>query len=683
MGIIFPPEHIAMPHPSAEEVVAKLRNQVPETTFLALGQTVFWDEPVKAVWRRLLDRHWPSAQMIAGIHDTDYFAKSTAHVPDDQLFVALHHDDGATRGLWSAAGELSAFLGSEDVPTRAFFETVGVPFNRLSGRDAMDRRKFFEEYTSAYGWRGIVQTSGLPRIAHDVPLRECGKPLLELLEWGFGLSVASIRDQSKADAPDVSDTIIRWAHDYIDQCQPEGTLTDLYQYLLPKFYELLLDVEPTNFSISATSDLLRFSPATAHLPRFAFLDIFLNPRSRDVASQAYSTAVAGGGMYSLDSFGDGAVPFDVVVPNKGRGTLHVSDNLVTIDFSPEPAEIGTNVSITDVHSLAELLQEQFGSDVVLVGKAVSLISMLSAEFTLIFHETASGYTDRTTVMNNLIRESGIHLPKLSPILRVQYQTWDTLVCAQAHLHLPPHLQRTFGLSANDIEAATFSKRWRGVVEQQKYFISALASAKSFRETATLLQDISSRNTWKELSSEYEHYISSIQKEYAAHAPLRSKVQELKVQISNTKEERKRLEAESGLDYRERLYPLQLVHDIADFGTNAAISEVVQDRERRFSEPLRSLANKQRELQRLLKVATIEKRAAERNEAVQAARSALSAIQLEANLTKLTMARDAFLTVNTLQHTNSRPSAWWFPLVDPTGAWFDALTDSIIVRLEQL
>ena len=117
--------------PSVLSALQTIRERYPDVPFLALGQTVFWDEPTKAVWRRLLDVHLPGATLIAGVHDTDYFAKTSAHVGDDQPYVALPHDDGKTRDLWSAAGELSALFGSESVPTRAMFLKANVPFDWL------------------------------------------------------------------------------------------------------------------------------------------------------------------------------------------------------------------------------------------------------------------------------------------------------------------------------------------------------------------------------------------------------------------------------------------------------------------------------------------------------------------------------------------------------------------------
>jgi hypothetical protein len=62
-------------HPSTVDAIKELRTRYPDAPFLTLGQTVLWDEPLKAAFCRLLEALAPEALIVAGVHDTDYFAK--------------------------------------------------------------------------------------------------------------------------------------------------------------------------------------------------------------------------------------------------------------------------------------------------------------------------------------------------------------------------------------------------------------------------------------------------------------------------------------------------------------------------------------------------------------------------------------------------------------------------------
>src|SRR5690348_12275153 len=92
---------------SVGEALAELEQIAPGAPFLALGQTVFWDEPMKsgiALSSRRLGYHRP---FVAGVHDTDYFAKLPSGRRQPGKFQAFPHNDTTTKGIWSAAGEFS------------------------------------------------------------------------------------------------------------------------------------------------------------------------------------------------------------------------------------------------------------------------------------------------------------------------------------------------------------------------------------------------------------------------------------------------------------------------------------------------------------------------------------------------------------------------------------------------
>src|SRR5437879_840141 len=58
-----------------EEVLEELGRVAPTAPFLALGQTVLWDEPMKAGVALAAQALGKGRKLVGGVHDTDYFAK--------------------------------------------------------------------------------------------------------------------------------------------------------------------------------------------------------------------------------------------------------------------------------------------------------------------------------------------------------------------------------------------------------------------------------------------------------------------------------------------------------------------------------------------------------------------------------------------------------------------------------
>ncbi len=681
-------ETLSTSHP-ATEIIQRLKDDHPGVPFLALGQTVLWDEPMKAVWRRLLDEVHPDAKFIAGVHDTDYFAKSTALVHDDQPYIMLPHDDGATRGLWSAAGEMSSLFGSEDLATRALYERYHVPFNELAAEFPSGKAEFYAQKTAAFGWRGVVGTRSSVTIAHDVKLSEYMPALLAQLEWAFESSAACLSQELRENASDLHAKLRDWI-DEICSSSSECYLSELYEALLPKLYELLLGHPPLNFETTASTRLFQFNSQTCHLSRFRFLGLFLDPATSEICRNAYSAAVSGGGMYALDAFGVGALPFDVVVPGLGRGTLFLNEGIVSLDLPGQKIVID-NMFVSDLASLAQALESRLGLEVALVGKAVALIDMIASEFLIVFHETASGYTDRTLAMNDAIRESGISLD-LHPITRLSYPTWDALSALpqSVQFSLPPHLSDSFGRRA--ISAPDFAKRWRGIVANQRETLKVIADQRTPRDLMRYLdQSGDDTQCWTCLISQYDTALKTLFDAAIGRQPQKAQLAELRQQRFELRARLARLERRKGEHFRRRILPL-----IEQMGRHELLAQVEQaaslrgllsrreaTRARGFDRRISSMISRVHELGREIKAARLQLRQVERSPKILKTRKHLRGIIVTSEFARLEYVRTAILTTTSLPHTQARPTAWWLPLVDPSGAWFAAIASGTQARLEHV
>lgn len=673
--------------PSVQSVLETVRTQYPHVPFLALGQTVLWDEPTKAVWRRLLDQILPDARLIAGVHDTDYFAKTAAHVGGDRKYVSLPHDDGRTRDLWSAAGEMSALFGSESVPTRHVFETHGVPFDGLAKSYPGGKEALYADKTVAWGWRGIVSTESHDVIAHDVPVLEMKDALLEQLDWGFGESLACLADtQTRETAARTAAQIRGWVTEFLETCSTDCRLSDLYQTLLPRLYTLLLGEPPANFETTASTQLFRFNSETCHLPRFALVGAFLDPATRRAACAAYDKAVGGSGIYTLEGFGAGAIPFDVVVPGRGRGTLRLTGQGLVIETAPVP----THVSGGPVGSLEELarrLESEFGPDVILVGKAVTLADMIASEFLVVFHETASGYTTLTQKLNQGLAAAGVSLT-LYPIVRLTYPTWDALAALPetTTLTLPPHLAATF--KRDSLTAPEFARDWHGVIEAQR---QTLRESQDLHRPRDLMNSLEGRDShcWCDRLSDYEQALGVLKGIAAKSRTLGERMAEHREQLEMWQNERQGLEQRMGDDWRTNVQPLRErlkraeAHGEDTHGLERDIARQIATRARAFEEPLQVCQERIRATRTLLAEFRRQRRLLERNVEAQQARATIAEIVRDAQLARLDLVRNAFLTIEGLEHTQLRPTAWWLPLVDPSGQWFAAMVAGTKARLEEL
>lgn len=693
-GDCFAPAHFTA---SAQTVIGELAARYPGVPLLALGQTALWDEPTKATLRRLLDTLAPETPITVAAHDSDYFAKLPGHPSSAGAsdYAVVPHDDIRTRGLWSAAGEMSAFFGGEDVPTQHEIEQKGGVSLAKVTPFVLDAAQFVSDLTTAWGWSGIIYTRWDKKIAADVSLREILPTLLSQIVSAFEQSANRLKKPERAaDALALGETVCGWIETFAASHE-SASLTDLYADLLPRFYELLLGTPAQNLTVSSTAKLLRFNTQTAQEPRFAFVDLFLNPATRKSALDAYNTAVSGSGAYTLDGFGDGATPFDVVIPGRGRGTLAVlTDGTVRVLLPSETLTVcppGQGCAPANVAELAKLLETRLGDSIALVGKAVALLPMLAAEYVFAFHEGASSYSDRSADMLDEMRRKKLPVPTVYPILRVQYATWDTLAAvpveggdARDAINLPPYLQQTLGRASIGFE--DFALCWRRAISLAENDLLTLRNLRSPRELLAHLNE--DGGEWETRERDYEAARLTLLGVHDRAQAIQGRVYTFYDQVRRLKTEALQTERDKGNDFRARIEPLRTkiaasanAAEIAAW--QAAIEALQAERATTFDIEIESRRGNIRYALATIRELKQTRIAIERGTDAEAARLTLRRIEAEAEAAKAELVANSLRTLHALPHANNRPSAWWFPLVDPSGAWFSCLTATTELRWETL
>jgi hypothetical protein len=156
------------------------------------------------------------------------------------------------------------------------------------------------------------------------------------------------------------------------------------------------------------------------------------------------------------------------------------------------------------------------------------------------------------------------------------------------------------------------------------------------------------------------------------------------------DEIKMLETRRGAMSREKIRPLK--RKLADLPADAPAAERASlgaeyaEAERAGGALLLSLEAKRKEILRLReKRGEIMRRlrAVERGRRAAAARRLLLGVERAAEKARLQLARNALLATEGLPRADLRPSAWWFPALDPSGRWFERVRRTATFRLEAL
>ncbi|MGI8924991.1 MAG: hypothetical protein ACR2HJ_13355 [Fimbriimonadales bacterium] len=637
-------------HDSVESTLRRLQEAAAGVPVLALGQTVFWDEPLKAALPILAEEVGADLGLIAGVHDTDYFAKLPGGVHSREPFVALAKNDGSTKEFWSAAGEFSALFGSETPVTREVLAEAGVSLERILRGDhgAMDSA------TEAWGWRGVAGNYETPRVTAEIPMVEAFETLQATFIWALNETLATLSEpEQKAAAEDVINALRTMTCDAREMC-PNKTLSAYYECLLPQFHQIVTGL-PSKASFTRTTNLLTFNRSTASLPRFRFVDLFLCPKTADLARTVYDDSVRGTEVYTLDRFGTGAIPFDLVIPGQGRGTVRLTSQMLVV-MTPEPKFVKLPKPIESAEELAAVVEDAFGP-CTLVGKAITFISMLAAEFVFAFHEGASMYVSQTREIHNALRKAGVGV-QAHPILRIGHEAWDALCSTSLWFRLPEPLRSPFG--AEVVSGPTIGKAWRCVVEQQRTALTMVGEARNIAALIRALHKVKG-GRWETLAGEYESLRESL-------APLDDEVHRVRGVVQET---------------HERLRSIKREWVQAEVGRGKAFRAGDEEHRAALGDKISALRVESHELREFLERLREQQAVAPAVPAMQAARSRRKEIEREAELARLRLVQEAVMATAGLEKTNRRPAAWWFPVVSPDGDWFRDLLPRIQLRLEPL
>lgn len=633
-----------VPCRSQAETLAELEQKAPNAPFLALGQTIFWDETMKAGVILASQSAGYQRPFVAGVHDTDYFAKSPLRSRKGE-YKALPHNDTTTKGLWSAAGEFSSLFGSETVITREQLQKAGAKVAKV----AAERPGYLDEATEAYGWRGIVSMHAEPQITAEKPLGPLFNELYKTLDWAVEESLGLLSGPSAARSHDKAEEIRSIFCDEWDRSE-DLTLAEFYERLLPKYYSLTAG-EPVSLETTRTTSLLQFNTETCGRARFDLLGLFLDPATRGLAEESYNAAVAGSEMYTLDRFGTGALPFDVFVPGHGRGTLRLG-NRGGVIMTPTPVGFSFRQPIRCNADLAAVLEKRFGPDCVLIGKAVSLIGMLAREFVFVFHHGASGYVWRSRKMHQALASGGNRL-ELNPILRVKYEPWDALASCSAWFRLPEPLKRSFGVE--ELSGSSLALRWRQVAQGQRERLELFGDLKRPKDLIAFLQKEIGGH-WECIGTAHEalHLVFDDLNDQLGE--LRKRKKALLAEMKDLSAERIRKEEESGRHWRERIFEKSPTD--ADWAERRRRQEEVQNLIHRMDEKRLEWRKLQDEQEMLVG-----------SEGIVRAREQRQSIGFEAELMRMTLIREAVIASQGLEQAGHRPAGWWMPLVSPDGEWF--------------
>ncbi len=641
------------------KILSRLDEIAPGVPLLALGQTVLWDEPMKAGVALAASKLGTGRRLIAGVHDTDYFAKLPSGGRKKGKFKAFPHNDTTTKGLWSAAAEFSALFGSETMATKQDLINAGLRLNRIQ----QVRPQSLDVATEAWGWRGVVSLDDDPPIAAEVKMSDVGPELESTFHWAIDTSIDCLSESDRSSAQKQAAKLKELFRKQM-QAMPESTLSDFYEGMIGDLYSFAAG-ESVDLEATTTRKLLRFNLATCDAPRFELLGKFLDPETRSQTVEAYNATLTGTEIYTLDRFGTGAIPFDLVIPGKGRGTIRVGNRGIVI-MTPHPQFITLRQPVTTVCELAQVVEKKFGPDCTLIGKAVTLIGMLAREFVFVFHEGASSYVKYTRRFHVALNDRGIGLD-LNPILRVRYSIWDALGNGKMWFRLPQPLHRPFG--TEELCAPSLARRWKEVGAEQESLLSTLGGLRRPVDLINYL-DQHMYGSWHTLAMEYAEINKKLESVADRIRQVKTERMGLYARLRELRAERQSIEEAKGEHFRANIFE------------KTPNAESLTERAE-FEAQVREIGHRQSDLRQQIAASIRAQKVLSGETEVLALHDRRREIELEAEIKRMRMVSHAIMASRGLRNASRRPSAWWFPLASPDGKWFRDTMEGAECYLEPL
>jgi len=257
--------------------------------------------------------------------------------------------------------------------------------------------------------------------------------------------------------------------------------------------------------------------------------------------------------------------------------------------------------------------------------------------------------------------------KLNPILRVKYDTWTALSHCKQWIRLPGVLQQPFG--AEDLSTESFASRWKTVVQEEAQRLKDLAQLRRPIELFHYL-DAKFSHSWSELTRQYEAVHDRLEELRAEIETLKESKQRALTEWRAAKQERAAAERRKGDHWRAAIFEKDPTE------TDFAERERLSDEVRAAADKAASALERWREIQQ-------QQDALVGSDEIVAAHTLRRDLELEAELKRLKLVRQAITVTQGLVKASHRPSAWWFPVLCPDGGWFRDTVNTAEYYLEPL